>query len=94
MQRLRESLRASPDFGPRKPHDRERWELFKKGIIAKGGPPPDTFQLPEGETAMKNSLPDWLTVKEDGNVVPKEEATNSIAQEALPLSASQIKVPK
>lgn len=46
--------------------------MFKKGVIAAGGPAPDTYQLPEGETPSDNNLPEWLTILEDDTVLPKK----------------------
>lgn len=66
------ALRPTEEFGPRNPSDKERWILFKKGVIAEGGPAPDTYQLPEGETASDNNLPDWLTILQDETVLPKK----------------------
>lgn len=72
FQRFLTALRPTEEFGPRNPSDKERWILFKKGVIAEGGPAPDTYQLPEGETASDNNLPDWLTILQDETVLPKK----------------------
>jgi len=45
LQRLRNSFRPTKSFGPRRPRDKIRWILFKKGIIVQDGP--ITFTLPE-----------------------------------------------
>lgn len=71
------SLRPTEEFGPRNPSDKERWKLFKRGIIANGGGGPDIYQLPPGETPSNNNLPSWLTVLADGSVVPRKEVMNN-----------------
>lgn len=72
-QKFLKSIKPDPDFGPRRPHEHERWLLYKRGIIAYGGPPPDHFKLPPGETPEENTLPDWLVILPDGRIVPKDQ---------------------
>lgn len=69
-------MRPTEEFGPRNPSDKERWKLFKRGIIVNGGAGPDLYQLPAGETRSNNNLPSWLTILEDGQVLAKKDVMN------------------